>query len=339
MRARTALPASAAVAAAKNLSRKNNTQAFAFIERKDNIFMLNSDLPIVYIICGPTAVGKTSIAVELAKRLGTSIISADSRQCYKEMSIGTAKPTPEELAEVKHYFIDEFPVTEALSAADYEKLALGYLEEIFKTANTAVVCGGTGLYIKALCEGLDDMPEPDAEVSTDVNEAYKVGGMDWLREAVQNEDPAFYEQAESENPARLIRALVFKRSTGESITEYRSGEKKERNFRTIKIGLELPRELLYERINKRVDMMMDNGLLEEVKSLYPQRQLKNLQTVGYVELFDHLDGNCTLQEAVDKIKQHTRNYAKRQMTWFRKDKEVQWVRADEADIVNKILSQ
>ena len=300
---------------------------------------LNSSLPIEYVICGPTAVGKTAIAIALAKHLRTSIVSADSRQCYTEMSIGTAKPSPKELAEVKHYFINEFPVTESLSAADYEKLALGYLDEIFKTSGTAVVCGGTGLYIKALCEGLDEMPEADEEMSAEIIEQYKLGGMEWLREAVENEDPAFYESSESENPARLIRALIFKRSTGESILEYRTGEKKPRHFQIVKIGIELPREILYERINKRVDIMMEQGLLDEAKGLYPHKHLKNLQTVGYVELFDYLDGKYSLQEAIAKIKQHTRNYAKRQLTWFRKDQEVKWLNAGDKDIISKILHQ
>ena len=300
---------------------------------------LNSSLPIVYVICGPTAVGKTAIAIALAKHLRTSIVSADSRQCYTEMSIGTAKPSPEELAEVKHYFINEFPVTESLSAADYEKLALGYLDEIFKTSGTAVVCGGTGLYLKALCEGLDEMPEADEEMSAEIIEQYKLGGMEWLREAVENEDPAFYESSESENPARLIRALIFKRSTGESILEYRTGEKKPRHFQIVKIGIELPREKLCERINKRVDIMMEQGLLDEAKGLYPHKHLKNLQTVGYVELFDYLDGKYSLQEAIAKIKQHTRNYAKRQLTWFRKDQEVKWLNAGDKDIISKILHQ
>jgi tRNA dimethylallyltransferase len=283
-------------------------------------------------------VWKTAIAIELAKRLHTSIVSADSRQCYREMSIGTAKPSAAELAEVTHYFIDEFPVTQALTAADYEKLALGYLDEIFNNSNTAVVCGGTGLYIKALCEGLDEMPQADEHITNEVNERYKTQGIEWLQEAVKNEDPEFYNTSENENPARLIRALIFKRSTGESILAYRSGTEKKRDFKAIKIGLELPREELYARINKRVETMMDNGLLDEVKSVYPQRDLKNLQTVGYSELFDHLDGTCSLAEAIEKIKQHSRNYAKRQTTWFKKDKGFTWFNANDHGVVDKILS-
>jgi tRNA dimethylallyltransferase len=292
----------------------------------------------VYIISGPTAVGKTAIAIELAQRLNTSVISADSRQCYKEMSIGTARPSKEELEAVKHYFIAEFSVTESLTAADYERLALGYLERIFQNTTSAIICGGTGLYIKALTEGIDEMPEVNEDIVEEVNNGYKEHGIEWLQEAIRNEDPWFHQSAEKDNPARLIRALVFRRSTGESILSYRTGEKRERDFNIIKIGLELPREVLYERINKRVDMMMDQGLLEEVKSLYPQRQLKNLQTVGYTELFDYLDGQCSLEDAIDKIKQHSRNYAKRQMTWFKKDKEIHWVSADDPEVVEKILA-
>ncbi len=253
------------------------------------------------------------------------------------MTIGTAKPDPGELAAVKHYFIDEFPVTRALSAADFESLALNYLDKILAHKNTAVVCGGTGLYIKALCEGLDDMPETDAEINAGVEAGYKLHGLSWLQAAVRQEDPEFYEIGEIQNPMRLMRALAFIRTTGASIVHYRSGVKKQRPFRIVKAGLELPREILYSRINARVDMMMKQGLLEEVIGLLPFRELKNLQTVGYTELFDHLDGKCTLQEAVEKIKQHTRNYAKRQMTWFTRDKEMHWFAADDKDIVEKIL--
>lgn len=291
-----------------------------------------------YILAGPTAVGKTAIAIALAKRLGTEIVSADSRQCYREMSVGTAKPTAEELAAVKHHFIDTHSVTTALDAADYETLALGYLQDIFVTNDEAVVCGGTGLYIKALCEGLDTMPAVSDEVVRDVNNEYETRGLQWLQHAVMEEDPDFYKEGEIKNPARLLRALIFKRSVGESIVNYRTGEKKKRDFRIVKVGLELPREVLYERINKRVDNMMQDGLLDEVRNLYSLRHLKNLQTVGYSELFEHIEGLYTLQEAVDKIKQNTRHYAKRQMTWFRKDKEMHWLQADDPQVVDKILA-
>jgi len=291
----------------------------------------------VYVIAGPTAVGKTAIAISLAERLQTDIISADSRQCYKEMTIGTAKPTKEELQKVRHYFIDEFSITESLTAADFERLALGYLDEIFKEKDVAVVCGGTGLYIKALCEGLDAMPDVDDAIAHEINELYETNGLEWLQQSVQYEDPEYYKQGEIKNPARLIRALIFKRSTGESIVNFRTGDKKNRPFEIVKVGLELHRDVLYERINQRVDKMMEEGLLDEVKGLYAQKQLKNLQTVGYSELFDYIDGSYSLEEAVSKIKQNTRNYAKRQMTWFRKDKEMNWIKADEEGVVEMIL--
>lgn len=283
--------------------------------------------------------GKTAIAIALAQHLGTEIVSADSRQCYQEMTIGTAKPSPDELAQVKHHFIGEFPVTTALTAADYEGLALGYLNDIFTVHNTAVVCGGTGLYIKALCEGLDQMPDADPSIVQQTEDDYRQNGLEWLQEAIRQEDPEFHAVGEVQNPARMLRALSFIRTTGKSIVHYRTNTVKERPFRTIKIGLELPREVLYDRINRRVDIMMAEGLLREVQALWTLRHLKNLQTVGYAELFDHLEGKCTLEHAVDKIKQHTRNYAKRQLTWFKKDPEFIWLRADDAEVVEKILAR
>jgi len=254
------------------------------------------------------------------------------------MSIGTAKPTDEELRAVKHYFINEFPVTASLTAADYEVLALKYLDEIFASHSTAVVCGGTGLYIKALCEGLDDMPATNPDIALHTENEYALYGLAWLKDTVQREDPEFYSQGEIHNPARLLRALAFIRTTGRSIMQYRTQTKKQRPFRIVKAGLELPREQLYDRINKRVDVMMNEGLLQEAEKLFPYRALKNLQTVGYAELFEYMDGKCTLPEAVNNIKQHTRNYAKRQMTWFKKDKEIHWFKADEGEIIKQILS-
>lgn len=292
----------------------------------------------MYIIAGPTAVGKTAIAIQLAQRLSTSIISADSRQCYREMTIGTAKPSVEELVAVPHYFINSHSVTEHLSTADFERLALGYLDDIFKTTNSAVVCGGTGLYIKSLCEGIDEMPEVDKNIELQVNEQYQEQGIEWLQQTLQQEDPEFYNTGEIQNPVRLLRALIFKRSTGSSITQYRTGVKKERPFNIVKVALELPREVLYDRINQRVDIMMADGLLKEAEALYDMRHIKNLQTVGYSELFEYMDGNCTLPEAVDKIKQHSRNYAKRQLTWFRKDKEFVWMNPNDKGILDKITS-
>jgi tRNA dimethylallyltransferase len=291
----------------------------------------------VYIIAGPTAVGKTAVAMALAKHLGTSILSADSRQCYKGMAIGTAQPSPAQQQEVKHYFINDHSVTEALTAADYETLALDSLQDIFKTHNTAVVVGGTGLYIKALCDGLDDMPDVNEAIAAEVNQHYRIQGLHWLQDAVHSEDPEFYGHAEVQNPARLLRALIFKRSTGESIIHFRTGTKKQRPFNIVKVGIELPREVLYEHINTRVEGMMNDGLADEVEALLPHRHLKNLQTVGYTEIFEYLDGDYMLDEAIAKIKQHTRNYAKRQMTWFKRDKEISWFAADDEQVVSKIL--
>ncbi len=292
----------------------------------------------VYVIAGPTAVGKTAVSIALAQRLGTSIISADSRQCYKGMTIGTAKPDATELAAVPHYFIDSHEVTQNLTAADYETLALGYIDQVLQQHDAAVVCGGTGLYINALCHGLDEMPATDAEVVRTVEDAYAANGMEWLQKAVEEEDPTFYATGEIQNPARMIRALSFVRTTGTSITQYRTQSRKKRPFRIVKVALELPREILYNRINQRVDAMMEQGLEREARALLPYRHLKNLQTVGYAELFEYFDGKCTLNEAIEKIKQHSRNYAKRQLTWFRKDPEMHWLRPDDATIVEQIIA-
>jgi tRNA dimethylallyltransferase len=292
----------------------------------------------VIILAGPTAVGKTGIAVALAGQLNTSIISADSRQCYQGMAIGTAQPSPVQQAAVPHHFINEFPVDESLNAADFERLALGYLEEIFRQHDTAVVCGGTGLYIRALCEGLDEMPAVEERIRKEVEEQYELLGLKWLQGQIQLHDEAFPSQADGANPARLLRALIFKLSTGESIVKYQSAQKKSRPFRILKIGLDLPREVLYNRINHRVDIMMEEGFPEEAKALFPLRHLKNLQTVGYAELFDFIAGGTSLERAVELIKQHTRNYAKRQLTWFRKDGEMHWLQADDLNVTAHILA-
>lgn len=276
------------------------------------------------VIAGPTAVGKTSVAIQVAEHFDTCIISADSRQCYREMSIGTAKPTPAEQARVHHYFIHSHSITEDLNAGDYEQLALGYSEQIFRDNDIAIVCGGTGLYIKALCEGIDPMPATDRSIEQALQLAFEAKGLAWLQEMVREEDPEFYAVAEQQNPARLIRALAFKRTTGISIEAYRSGGVKQRPFHILKIALDLPRQELYERIHTRVDQMMTEGLWAEAEELYPFRDLKNLQTVGYREIFDCLDGKISREESIALIRQHSRNYAKRQLTWFRKDPQYQW---------------
>ncbi len=291
------------------------------------------------VIAGPTAVGKTDVAIQVAQHFGTEIVSADSRQCYREMSIGTAKPNAEELARVKHYFIDSHSINEELNAADYERLALDYCTTIFKDNDIAVVCGGTGLYIKALCEGIDNMPPTNRDIERTLQEHYEEKGISWLQQIVSDEDPEFFAGAEQQNPARLIRALAFKRTTGHSIVQYRSGLIKERPFGVIKIALDLPREELYSRINHRVDLMMGMGLWEEASALYQHRQLKNLQTVGYSEIFDCLDGKISREQSINLIKQHSRNYAKRQLTWFRKDDAYRWFSPQSADTIIHYLEQ
>ncbi|MES2328978.1 MAG: tRNA (adenosine(37)-N6)-dimethylallyltransferase MiaA [Bacteroidota bacterium] len=286
----------------------------------------------IIIVSGPTAVGKTSFAISLAQHFQTDIISADSRQCYKEMKIGVARPSEEELAAVKHYFIASHSVTDDLNAGSFEKYALAAADEIFQKNKVAIMVGGTGLYIKAFCEGIDPMPVVPDEVRKQVTEGYEQKGLIWLQKELQQKDPAFWEVAEQQNPQRLMRALEVLYATGQSIMVYRTAKKAERPFKIVKIGLELPKEELHARIHQRVDQMMEDGLLEEVRSLIPYRSHNALQTVGYREMFDHLDGKSSLEEAVASIKTNTRHYAKRQMTWFKKDQEIEWMTPSEENV-------
>ena len=276
------------------------------------------------IIAGPTAVGKTAAAIALALQHNTEIISADSRQCYKEMKIGVARPSEEELATVPHHFIASHSIHENINAVEFEKYALEKTAEVFKKKSTVIVVGGTGLYIKALTEGMDDIPSIPSEIREQVVHHYNEKGLTWLQKEIELNDPLFFASGEMQNPQRLMRALEVKQFTGRSIIDFRKGEKANRDFSIKKIGLELPREVLYERINARVDKMMDAGLLEEGKSLYPFKHLNALQTVGYQELFDFLDGVHSLDKAVELIKRNNRHYAKRQLTWFKKDPEFEW---------------
>jgi tRNA dimethylallyltransferase len=255
------------------------------------------------IIAGPTAVGKTAVAIEVARHFNTAIISADSRQCFKEMTIGVAKPSREELQQVPHYFINSHSIHDDVNAAVYEQYALQAADEIFRQHDITVVTGGTGLYIKAFCEGLDDMPPVSLAVRQAITDAYEQNGLGWLQQQVKEQDPLYYETGEIQNPQRLIRALEVKQATGESIRSFQQGKKAVRPFRIIKLGLELPRPELNARINARVDNMMQQGLLQEVKALVPFKHLNALQTVGYTELFDYLDGKTTLQQAVEHIRQ------------------------------------
>lgn len=282
------------------------------------------------MIAGPTAAGKTAVAIELAQALQTSIISADSRQCYRELNIGVARPSEAELQSVPHYFIASHSITEKITAAYFETFALQKAEELFASNETVVMTGGTGLYIKAFCEGLDAIPPVPQEISEEVKRQYGNLGIQALLEAIEKEDPRFYKEGEIQNPHRLMRALEVVRASGQSILSFRTSGSKERPFRIIKLAIDLPREALYLRINRRVDAMMEAGLLDEVKSLMPFQELNALQTVGYAEWFDYLNGKCSYDEALSAVKQNTRHYAKRQLTWFRKDKSFIWTSASEA---------
>lgn len=278
----------------------------------------------VLLIVGPTAVGKTSIAIQLANYFNTEIISADSRQCFKELTIGVAKPSLDELQQVPHHFINSHSVHDTVTAASFEEYALTIAEQLFQQHNEVVMVGGTGLYIKAFCDGMDFIPAANEGVRNQLQQQYQQLGIEWLKNEIKVLDPLFAKQGEMQNPQRMLRALEVIQTTNQSILAFRKGEKQQRNFNILKIGLELPREELYQQINHRVDVMMKQGLLEEVKSIVHLRNFNALQTVGYKELFEHFDGTCNLQQAVDKIKQNTRHYAKRQLTWFKKDETVKW---------------
>jgi tRNA dimethylallyltransferase len=278
----------------------------------------------VIIIAGPTAVGKTSLAIEVAKYFNTAIISADSRQCYRELVIGVAKPGAEDLHQVKHYFINSHSIHEETNAAVFEQYALQAVSEILSVNNVAIMVGGTGLYIKAFCEGLDDIPPVSAEIRADIISTYKQSGISWLQEQVQRNDPTYFQTGEMSNPQRLMRALEVKIGTGRSIREFQQNKKASRDFNIIKTGLEIPKEQLHWNIHHRVDEMMEQGLLAEAESLLPFRSLPALRTVGYTELFEYFEGRISLEEAVDLIKKNTRHYAKRQLTWFRKDASIKW---------------
>lgn len=282
---------------------------------------MNEKLCIV--IVGPTAVGKTTLAIRIAQEFDTGIISADSRQCYKELNIGVAKPSVEELLAVKHHFINSHTIHEEINAALFEQYALASVAAIFQHCNIAVVAGGTGLYVSAFCEGMDEIPVILPEVRNNIRKGFEQYGLAWLQYQVQQSDHEYLANGEVFNPQRLMRSLEVKLSTGRSILSFQSKQKK-RPFDIIKIGLELPRELLYNNINNRVDNMIRYGLEEEAKSLLPYRNLNALNTVGYKEFFSHFDGTISRDQAVDAIKLSTRHYAKRQMTWFRNDNEIVW---------------
>ncbi len=291
------------------------------------------------VIAGPTASGKTAFSIELAKALNTVILSADSRQFYKEMSIGTAAPTEDELSQAKHYFVHHISIEDKYDVADYESDAIQLLDELFKTHDTVVMTGGSGLFIDAVCNGIDAMPDVEPEIREKVEKLYHDEGLHGMQEALQRLDSDYYAIVDQQNPRRLQRALEVCYQTGKPFSSFRSGETVKRDFAIKKYALLWDRQALIERIDRRVDMMMEQGLLEEAKARYPKRDLNALNTVGYKELFAYFDGICTLEEAVEQIKIHTRQYAKRQMTWLRKDSSYQWITPEDFDNTVSVLRQ
>ena len=290
------------------------------------------------VVCGPTAVGKTSLAIELAQLFDAEIISADSRQFYQEMTIGTAKPTEQELSTVSHHFINNISIhNKSYSAGKYEAEVLEFLSQYFSKKPIAMMVGGSGLFINAICSGFDKFETEDPKQLWTARNFLNTKDLDWLQQEVERLDPEYYAKVDRKNPIRLKRALEIIYTTGKKYSEQRIGKKTERPFRIIKIGLQLPRELLYERINLRVDEMMKVGLLEEVKELYLHKKLHTLNTVGYTELFDFIEDKIDLPAAIALIKQNTRNYAKRQMTWFKKDENIHWFSPDEKEKIFDFL--
>ena len=290
------------------------------------------------VIAGPTASGKTAAAIELTRHYNTVILSADSRQFYREMAIGTAKPTADELAAAQHYFIGSHSITENFSAGDFEKQSLALLAELFQIHDKIILVGGSGLFIKAVCEGFDEFPDTEPEIREKLNAELSEKGLGYLQEKLKIADPDYYEQVDLNNPQRIIRALEVFEGTGKPYSFYRKSGVNQRPFSIVKLGLNLPRAALYQRINQRVDDMVNNGLIEEVRSLLPYRHANALNTVGYSELFDYFDGKTDLDTAIELIKQNTRRFAKRQVTWFTKDKGIIWLQADKKELVADMIA-
>ncbi len=290
------------------------------------------------VIAGPTAVGKTNLSIQIAKALDTEIISADSRQCFRELNIGVAKPSPEELESVTHHFINTLSIFDNYSAADYEKYALDKLSNLFENKDVVIVTGGTGLYLRALTDGLDDIPETAPEIRKEVLDLFEKEGLKGLQSAIAIFDKETENHQNIHNPQRLMRALEVYKATGHPLSFYQKKQPKQRPFNIVKIFLNLSRGVLYSNINHRVDFMMEQGLLAEATALYPNRNLNALQTVGYKEIFQYLDGDISLLKATELIKQHTRNYAKRQITWFKSEPGMQLCNAD-SNSLNNLLKR
>ncbi len=277
------------------------------------------------VIVGPTAVGKTSIGIEVAKHLNAEIVSADSRQFYRETEIGTAKPSPEELKAVKHHFIDTLSIKEDYNAGAYERDCLVLLEKLFNESDFVVMVGGSGLYVKAVAAGIDDMPAVDMKIRDQLNLEHENLGLSILLEELEKSDPEYYEEVDKQNHIRIIRALEIIRTTGQPFSSFRNRPNKTvRPFDIIQVGLELPREVLYDRIDRRMDLMIDQGLFDEAEKLFQFRHLNALQTVGYSEIFDFMEGKYDREEAIRLLKRNSRRYAKRQFTWFKKDEKTRW---------------
>jgi len=292
------------------------------------------------VIAGPTAIGKTALAIKVAQYFQTDIISADSRQFYREMSIGTAKPSPEELAQATHYFINSHSIRDEFTVGDFEQQALVLLEGIYQQKDIAVLAGGSGLFINAITKGFDNLPKAPAEVREELNELFSKDGIEALQNMLKELDPDYYTEVDLQNPQRIIRALEVSIFTKKPFSTFRTNSSVNRPFDIIKIGLNMPREALYEQINIRVDQMIRAGLVEEARELLPFRKYNALNTVGYSELFDFFDKKVSLEEAVTAIKQNTRRFAKRQLTWFRKDQETEWFTPDQfPDVINYINSR
>ncbi len=287
------------------------------------------------VVCGPTASGKTKLAIQLAKQFKAEIISADSRQVYKELKIGSAPPSDAELKEVKHHFIASRNLYEDYNAGAYEKDVLQLLDKLFPQNKYAILVGGSGLYIDAVCNGFDKVPSSFPEIRKQLQDLYEAKGIEQLQNKLKELDPEYYGKIDLDNPQRLMRALEVCVGSGKPYSSFRKGKTNPRDFRIIKIGIEIQRDLLYKRIDARVDEMLKVGLLEEAQNLISIKHLNALQTVGYKELFDFLEGKKTFDEAVDLIKRNSRRYAKRQLTWFRKDKEIQWFLPDD---IEKIIN-
>jgi tRNA dimethylallyltransferase len=289
------------------------------------------------VIAGPTAVGKTDIAIELALKFKTEIISADSRQFYKEMSIGTAKPNQDQLKKVKHHFINQLSISEYYNVSKYENEVLKLLNELFSVKNIVFLVGGSGLYIDAICKGIDDFPDPTPELRESLKKILIDEGIKKLQELLLELDPEYYKYVDINNPNRLLRAIEVCQTTGKKFSEQRLNNFKKRDFKIIKVGLNLPRKELFNRIELRVDTMIQDGLLGEVESLISMRHLNALNTVGYKELFEMVDGEVSLQQAVEKIKTNTRRYAKRQLTWFNREKEYTWFEPSQLNEITNYL--